>query len=106
MLYYLLFIYNLYIYNAFLFLLCYTAFLFYPGILLLTRYQMEQMYATIVSVTNGNKEHIFILVIIIELFFSHWVLGFMYLVFDGVIVGVIVLIVVYNGIAKLQGIIL
>jgi hypothetical protein len=26
-----------------LFLLCYTAFLFYPGILLLTRYQMEQM---------------------------------------------------------------
>ena len=60
----------------------------------------------IVSVTNGEKEHISILVIIIELFFSDWVLGFMYLVLYGVIVGVIVLLVVYYGIAKFQGIIL
>jgi hypothetical protein len=60
----------------------------------------------IVSVTNGEKEHISILVIIIELFFSDWVLGFMYLVLCGVIVEVIVLLVVYYGIAKFQGIIL
>ena len=56
----------------------------------------------IVSVNNGDKEHIFILVIIIEIFFSDWVLGFMYLVLYGVIVGVIVLLPVYYGFSKFQ----
>ena len=56
-----------------LFLLCYTAFSFYPDILLLTRYQMEQMSKSvcyIVTVTNGDNEHIFKLVIIIEVLFQ------------------------------------
>ena len=47
-----------------------------------------------------------ILVIIIELFFSDSFLGFTYLVLYGVIVGVIVLLVVYYGFDKYQGIIL
>ena len=64
------------------------------------------MCATIVSVTNGDKEHIFILVIIIELFFSDSLLGFTYLVLYGFIVEVIVLLAVYYGSDKFQGIIL
>ena len=60
----------------------------------------------IVSVTNGDKEHIFILVIIIVLFVSDSLLGFTYLVLYGFIVGAIVLLAVYYGYAKFQGIIL
>ena len=59
----------------------------------------------IVSVTNGDKEHIFILVNSIELFFSDSLLGFTYLVLYGFIVGVIVLLAVYYGFDKYQGII-
>ena len=92
-----------------LYLLCYAAFLFYPGILLLTRYQMEQMSKICVLHCFSHqwrKRTHFHISYYYWGFFSDWVLGFMYLILYGVIVDVIVLLPVYYGFSKFQGIIL
>ena len=83
-------------------------FLFYPDTLLLAWYQIEQMSKMCVlhCFSHQWRQRTHFHIFIIELFFSDSLLGFTYLVLYGFIVEVIVLLAVYYGFAKFQGIIL